>query len=166
MTSKLYKLRPVVPGETHLRVLSLRPREAGRSVRSIMGWTLKIRFKPIGGEPVVGSFTTEHAASSYGQPVLVGPDGTPYGKSDVEWVDTAEGGRDLVRSFGYPVRELRRFRVTNQASGLDFGIFEAEDEADAIRAMYRDAGYTGPDDPRLEGVGGRDEIEAKEVEDA
>lgn len=27
--------------------------------------------------------TTEHAASSYGIPVLVAPDGTAYGKSDV-----------------------------------------------------------------------------------
>jgi len=41
------------------------------------------------GSKVSGRLTTDHAASSYGQPVFVGDDGTAYNWADIVEVSTA-----------------------------------------------------------------------------
>lgn len=36
---------------------------------------------------------------------------------------------------------MQRYRITNTKSGADFGIYAGINEAAALDAMYRDAGY-------------------------
>ena len=38
------------------------------------------------------------------------------------------------------------YKVYNQQSGIELGIYEADSEEEAIRAMQRDAGYDDPED--------------------
>ncbi len=36
---------------------------------------------------------------------------------------------------------MKKYRIENQHSGVDMGIFDGETEEDALDAMARDAGY-------------------------
>lgn len=36
---------------------------------------------------------------------------------------------------------MKKFSICNQISGVDMGVYEGENEADALDAMARDAGY-------------------------
>ncbi len=61
-----------------------------------------------GGRRCHASLTTEHSASSYGQPVVVLPDGDPLGTTDWQingWqlVEATPDQRAELRNAGYPV---------------------------------------------------------------
>lgn len=53
-----------------------------------------------GYPPRRGELTTEHSASSYGQPI-VAIGGMPYGIAEVLWVDGAKETRDIANRVGY-----------------------------------------------------------------
>ncbi len=57
---------------------------------------------------------------------------------------------------------MTRFRITNAASGLCLGEFEASNTADALNALARDAGYEDHADACAV-IGGGDEILVEET---
>ena len=71
----------------------------------------------------LGKLTTNHAASSYGLPVVVGDDGTAYGPADIE-----DGAIDLTRYAG------------EDADGHEINMPAAEYAA--LKAAASAAGYT------------------------
>lgn len=76
------------------------------------------------GLTVHGYLTTDHAASSYGQPVFVDDDGTPYNTADIlnlhvldeepaEQEDTVAQAIDIVRSRGYTTPSAYEYHIDN-----------------------------------------------------
>ena len=61
------------------------------------------------GSKVRGKLTTEHAVSSYGQPVFVGNDGTAYNWADITDISTtaarSKGGKATSQAKAKAARE-------------------------------------------------------------
>ncbi len=53
-----------------------------------------------GRPPAAARLTTEHSASSYGQPVVV-LDGEAYGTAEVLWIDGSKRARAVAERAGY-----------------------------------------------------------------
>lgn len=63
---------------------------------------LNVAVTLLDGSAVNGMLTTEHAAGSYGQPVVVAG-GQAYGPGEVLWIDGGPEVREKAAAAGYPV---------------------------------------------------------------
>lgn len=59
---------------------------------------------------------------------------------------------------------MAKFEVSNETSGICFGVYEADTEEDAIEAVCIDAGYDGIEDAE-EVTGQQNDLIATEVEE-
>lgn len=64
----------------------------------------------IGGDTWAGwKVTTDHASSSYGQPVLVSPDGMAYEPDDITSLDEVYSGPNAAAKWGVNESTLRNY---------------------------------------------------------
>jgi hypothetical protein len=69
---------------------------------------IKATATHINGQKIKGYLTTEHAASSYGQPVFVDADNQAYNWSEIEDIMTTEGQRKGGKATSEAKRQAAR----------------------------------------------------------